>query len=227
MRSIRVLLIDDHQLYLDALASVLAGTRLVVAATALSGSIALDLAGLYQPDLAIVAAVVGEEDGIGLAARLRQRHPELRVMILADPDDVSVDQAVRAVRAGAGAFLTRATPAKDLATIAERVMAGETHIPPLILTGVLAALNQAVVAPSGARERLAVLTSREVEVLELMAAGNDTTATAERLFLSPHTVRTHVKHILAKLGVHSSLEAVSLLLRAAQPSSAGLQDRGG
>jgi DNA-binding NarL/FixJ family response regulator len=226
MSSIRALLVDDHAMYVEALAELLESTEMIVVGTASTGVDALGLADLHHPNLALVASVLNEEDGIELVARLRARHPSLRVMVAAEPDGVDAASAVRAVRAGARAFLPKAVPVSELVRMAQGVMAGETHIPPLILTGILAALTQGAMPSEDVQDRLAALSPREFEVLELMAAGRDPAGIAEHLFLSPHTVRTHVKHILAKLEVHSSLEAVTLLLRAERRASVRLQKQG-
>jgi DNA-binding NarL/FixJ family response regulator len=226
MGSIRALLVDDHAMYVEALAELMESAELVVVGTARTGREALRLADLHHPDLAVVDSVLDDEDGIELVARLRSRHPGLRLMVAAEPDGVDVASAVRALRAGARAFLPKAVPVSELVRMAQGVMAGETHIPPLMLTGILATLTQGAVPSEDVQDHLATLSSREFEVLELMAAGRDTAGIAEHLFLSPHTIRTHVKHILAKLEVHSSLEAVTLLLRAERRVSARLQNEG-
>ena len=212
-------------MYREALADVLEDGGMVVVGTAATEAEALQLVDLHHPDLAVVDSILDVEDGIEFVARLRSHQHGLRVIVAADPDRYDTASAVQAVRAGARAFIPKAIPVSEFIRVAEGVMAGETHIPPLILTGVLAALSQGPVRSEDAQDRLAVLSSREFDVLELMADGCDTAAIAERLFLSPHTVRTHVKHILAKLGVHSSLEAATLLLRAERPTSGRLQDR--
>jgi DNA-binding NarL/FixJ family response regulator len=224
MPSIRALLVDDHEFYLEALGEVLEEMDVVVVGLACSAEEALQLADLHHPDLAIVDSVLGDEDGIELAARLRSRHPLIRVIVTADAEDVNVASAVRAVRAGARAFLPKAIPIAEVNRVAHSILSGETHIPPVLLTGVLATLTGGALTTEDEQDRLAALSTREFDVLVLLAAGRDTAAIAEQLFLSPHTVRTHVKHVLAKLKVHSSLEAVALLLRSGRSSPAQVRN---
>ncbi len=90
----------------------------------------------------------------------------------------------------------------------------ETHLPPALLTGVLRELTATRKHRTESQQLVESLTPREREVLRCMVAGLGRKAVAERLFLSPHTVRTHMQNVLGKLGVHSTLAAVALARRA-------------
>jgi DNA-binding NarL/FixJ family response regulator len=94
------------------------------------------------------------------------------------------------------------------------VMRDETHIPPLLLTGVIRELTAARRDRTESERLVESLTPREKQVLRCMVAGLGRQAVADRLFLSPHTVRTHMQNVLGKLGVHSTLAAVALARRA-------------
>ena len=94
------------------------------------------------------------------------------------------------------------------------VLRDETHLPPALLTGVLRELTAARKHRTESERLVESLTPREREVLRCMVAGLGRKAVAERLFLSPHTVRTHMQNVLGKLGVHSTLAAVALARRA-------------
>ncbi len=104
-----------------------------------------------------------------------------------------------------------AVPAADRHT---GVLRDETHLPPALLTGVLRELTAARKHRTESERLVESLTPREREVLRCMVAGLGRKAVAERLFLSPHTVRTHMQNVLGKLGVHSTLAAVALARRA-------------
>lgn len=212
MTPVSLLLVGSHRIEVGALGGVLgAEPDLAVIGTASSAGEALSVAELHPPDVAVIDTLLGSDDAMDLTDRLIRLHPDVRAVVLIDGEDPA--SALRAVLAGAAAVVVKPVAVDVLADVIRGVAAGETHIPSRLLTGVIAVLRAGVPA-DGWTERLASLTQREREVLEEMAEGRDTVAIAERLFLSPHTVRTHVKHILAKLGVHSSLEAVSIALRA-------------
>lgn len=211
MIPVSLLLVGSHRIEVGALGGVLGALPgLAVIGTASTASEALSVAELHPPDIAVIDSLLGSDDAAELADRLIRLHPDVRAVVLSDDDPAP---ALRAVLAGAAAVVVKPAAVDVLAAVIRGVAAGETHIPPPLLTEVIGALRAGTVA-GGWTKGLASLTQRELEVLEEMAAGRDTAAVAERLFLSPHTVRTHVKHILAKLGVHSSLEAVSVAHRA-------------
>lgn len=212
MTPVSLLLVGSHRIEVGALGGVLgAEPDLAVIGTASSAGEALSVAELHPPDVAVIDTLLGADDATDLTDRLIRLHPDVRAIVLIDSEDPA--SALRAVLAGAAAVVVKPVAVHILADVIRGVAAGETHIPPRLLTGVIGVLRAGSPA-DGWPERLASLTQREREVLEEMAEGRDTAAIAQRLFLSVHTVRTHVKHILAKLGVHSSLEAVSIALRA-------------
>jgi DNA-binding NarL/FixJ family response regulator len=151
-------------------------------------------------------------DGIALVGRVRAGHPELRIIVLATDDDPR--RAVRALQSGASGWVAKESSLGRLTAIVRGVLRDETHIPPLLLTGVIRELT-AVRRERTESERLVdSLTPREKQVLRCMVAGLGRQAVADRLYLSPHTVRTHMQNVLGKLGVHSTLAAVALARRA-------------
>lgn len=213
MTTIRVLIVDDHRVFADALQSRLSvEPDLAVVGTAATVESAITAVDLRHPDVTIVDLELGGDDGIGLIERLRARDPGTHVVVVTAQDDWQA--AVEAVRAGASAFVAKGAPMEELVEALRGVVVGHSHIPPPLLTVVLQALQETSESRGVWRERLQHLTPRELEVLELMVAGLDRSTIAERLYVSLNTVRTHTKNILAKLGVHSSLEAVSIALRA-------------
>ncbi|MFF4651227.1 LuxR C-terminal-related transcriptional regulator [Streptomyces sp. NPDC001380] len=133
-------------------------------------------------------------------------------MVLAAADDPR--RAVRALQAGAGAWLPRDCPRDRLTAVVRGVLRDETHLPPALLTGVVRELVATRTDRAENRRLLDTLTPRERQVLRCMVDGLGRQAAAERLHLSPHTVRTHVQNVLGKLGVHSALAAVALARRA-------------
>lgn len=162
---------------------------------------------------AVVAPVPDQlVDGIGLVERVRAEYPATRTVVLAERDDAR--RAARALQAGASGWVAKDCSLSRLLAVMRGVLRDETHLPPALLTGVLRELTAARRHRTESERLVESLTPREQEVLRCMVAGLGRKAVAERLFLSPHTVRTHMQNVLGKLGVHSTLAAVALARRA-------------
>ena len=132
--------------------------------------------------------------------------------MLAEKDDSR--RAALALQAGASGWVAKDCSLQRLLAVIRGVLRDETHLPPALLTGVLRELTAARKHRTESERLVESLTPREREVLRCMVAGLGRKAVAERLFLSPHTVRTHMQNVLGKLGVHSTLAAVALARRA-------------
>ncbi|MFF7730677.1 LuxR C-terminal-related transcriptional regulator [Streptomyces sp. NPDC008001] len=154
----------------------------------------------------------GAVDGISLVAGVRSAHPAVRTVVLAERDDPR--RAAAALQAGAGGWVAKDCSLSRLLAVIRGVLRDETHLPPALLTGVLRELTAARKHRTESERLVESLTPREREVLRCMVAGLGRKAVAERLYLSPHTVRTHMQNVLGKLGVHSTLAAVALARRA-------------
>ncbi|MDK1476011.1 response regulator transcription factor [Streptomyces sp. 549] len=227
MQRIRVLVVDDHRIFAESLAAALAAEQDVEVMAAGSGPVALrcleraaaegrrfDVL-LIDADLsgALTAEAGGAGDGAPpLVVRLRGLHPELRTVVLAERDEPRL--AAVALQAGASGWVAKDCSLSRLLQVIRGVLREETHLPPALLTGVLRELTASRKHRSESERLVASLTPREHEVLRCMVAGLGRKAVAERLFLSPHTVRTHMQNVLGKLGVHSTLAAVALARRA-------------
>ncbi|OKJ19076.1 transcriptional regulator [Streptomyces sp. CB00316] len=242
MARIRVLVVDDHRIFAESLAAALAAEADVDVAAAGSGPAALRAleraAAEARPyDVILVDAELGalahggslstggvpalpvprqEEaalvDGISLVAVVHAARPGLRSVVLAEKDDPRC--AARALQAGASGWVAKDCSLQRLLTVIRGVLRDETHLPPALLTGVLRELTTDRKHRTESEQLVESLTPREREVLRCMVAGLGRKAVAERLFLSPHTVRTHMQNVLGKLGVHSTLAAVALARRA-------------
>ncbi|MEU6232998.1 response regulator transcription factor [Kitasatospora sp. NPDC047058] len=151
-------------------------------------------------------------DGITLLARARRNHPALRAIVLATADDPH--RAARALHAGATGWVAKESSLSRLLAVVRGVLRDETHLPPALLTGVIRELTTARRDRTESERLVDTLTPREKQILRCMVAGLGRQAVAERLYLSPHTVRTHMQNVLGKLGVHSTLAAVAVARRA-------------
>jgi DNA-binding NarL/FixJ family response regulator len=235
---IRVLVVDDHRIFAESLAAALAAEPDVDVAAAGSGPAALrcldraaaegrrfdvmlvdaDLGTTAAAQLGVRAVVVpdgadnGLVDGISLVVGVRSGQPSVRTVVLAEKDDSR--RAALALQAGASGWVAKDCSLQRLLAVIRGVLRDETHLPPALLTGVLRELTAARKHRTESERLVESLTPREREVLRCMVAGLGRKAVAERLFLSPHTVRTHMQNVLGKLGVHSTLAAVALARRA-------------
>ncbi|MCX5586388.1 LuxR C-terminal-related transcriptional regulator [Streptomyces erythrochromogenes] len=236
MVRIRVLVVDDHRIFAESLAAALAAEPDVDVSAAGSGPAALrcleravaegrrfDVL-LVDADLGTVAGAVPAQrepgagpppsgpDGIALVAGVRVAHPGVRTVVLAERDDPR--RAALALQAGASGWVAKDCSLSRLLAVVRGVLREETHLPPALLTGVLRELTAARKHRTDSERLVESLTPREHEVLRCMVAGLGRKDVAARLFLSPHTVRTHMQNVLGKLGVHSTLAAVALARRA-------------
>ncbi|RFU88714.1 DNA-binding response regulator [Streptomyces triticagri] len=238
MVRIRVLVVDDHRIFAESLAAALAAEPDVDVAAAGSGPAALrcleraasdgrrfdvllvdaDLGATSVPGARAPVRDVrdgGQDDlvdGISLVTAVRSSQPAVRTVVLAEKDDPR--RAALALGAGASGWVAKDCSLSRLLTVIRGVLRDETHLPPALLTGVLRELTAARKHRTESERLVESLTPREREVLRCMVAGLGRKAVAERLFLSPHTVRTHMQNVLGKLGVHSTLAAVALARRA-------------
>ncbi|MEW2581771.1 response regulator transcription factor [Streptomyces virginiae] len=236
MVRIRVLVVDDHRIFAESLAAALAAEPDVDVSAAGSGPAALRcleraVAEGRRFDVLLVDADLGAApgaipaqrepgagpppptaDGIALVAGVRAAHPGVRTVVLAERDDPR--RAALALQAGASGWVAKDCSLSRLLAVIRGVLREETHLPPALLTGVLRELTAARKHRTDSERLVESLTPREHEVLRCMVAGLGRKDVAARLFLSPHTVRTHMQNVLGKLGVHSTLAAVALARRA-------------
>jgi DNA-binding NarL/FixJ family response regulator len=209
----KVLIVDDHRMFSGALEALLDGeVGFETVGTATSAEEALALAEHDRPDVVLMDIDLPGMNGIEATRRLVAADPDVRVVAisaLTDPELLS-----GAIEAGACGFVPKAHAADELVDLIRQAAEGEMVLPAADVAGVLERLRSTPrPIRSEAQDRLARLTPREIEVLQAFADGCSTREAAERLFITSKTVRSHVDNILAKLEVHSKLDAVVLVLR--------------
>ncbi len=209
---IRVLIIDDHRMFADALQLLLGGEDDIdMAAAASTAEEALEIAGTVLPDVVLMDIDLPGIDGIEATRILRQRQPLASVVIITayqQPDVIA-----SAIDAGASGYVPKTHAADELVSVIRRAAAGEMVLPSKDIGAILGRLQKVREIRTDEGQLVARLTPRELEVLQSLADGKSTDEIAQALFISPRTVRSHVKNVLAKLGVHSKLEAVTMALR--------------
>lgn len=200
--AITVLVVDGHQTFVDVLGEALRGQPdLRYVGHARTGQEALRLVAELRPNVVLMDPELSDSDGIAIAELMRHRWPDTRVVVLTASNEAAL--VGRATAAGAAGFLAKNGPLGDVLNAVHTAHGGGMTVS----TDILARLLRSTAPVVGPRP--GGLTAREHEVLELMAAGLDPRAIARRLGISVHTCRGHVKALLAKLGVHSQLEAVA------------------
>jgi len=217
---IQVLIVEDHPVVAEGLASLLEDyDDLTVLATALSVADVTDAAGTRCPDVAVVDFHLPDGTGADAADRIRASCPAAAIVFLTADD--SDERLLEAIEAGASGYLLKSdSSGGEIVDSVRAVAAGETLIPAGQIAIALAERRKAASERSSQAELLARLTTRENEILSLMIDGVENRAVAEQLHISYSTVRTHVRSILAKLGAHSQLDAVAKAMQLGfRPSS--------
>jgi DNA-binding NarL/FixJ family response regulator len=213
MPEIRVVLGDEHRSFVEALAIRLeAESGLFVMAAVSEPEEALRAVRGRPVDVAVLSVDGGPDGFLGVSRRLLQVCPELKLVAVTSTDQTST--LARAVQEGFRAWVPKDVGICVLLDVLHAVCRGETWIPPRQLTRLLQHLLRQETVKRAAEAPLAALTAREHQVLRAMSSGATRDEIARRLSISSNTVRTHTQSILNKLGVHTSLAAVTVARRA-------------
>ena len=203
---IRVLTVDDHTILRSGLKLLLlAFEDMELIGEARSGPEALRLCDRLHPDVVLMDMMMPEMDGATTTQAIKEQHPDIQILVLSSfSDDTSVQ---RVMQAGAIGYLLKDVPMDELADGIRAAAAGQTVLAP--------EAAQALVRAAGPRapDLGYDLTERQLEILALLVDGLTNNEIAERLILSPYTVRNHVSEILSKLGAGTRTEAAALAVR--------------
>lgn len=208
MARLRVLLVDDHALVragMRALLQELADVEVVAEAS--DGAQALQIAEREQPDVVLMDIAMKGMNGLEAAAKLRERQPGVKVVILSM--HTSEEYVLLALRAGAAAYLIKDSATAELGLALNSVMRGETYLSPAISRQVVDGYVQRVGAGAGADP----LTQRQREVLKHIAEGRSTKEIAFELDLSVKTIETHRAQIMERLGIRDVAGLVRYAMR--------------
>ena len=211
MTAIRVLVADDQSMVRAGFRMLLGGEEdIEVVAEASNGLEAVEKAGRYDPTVVLMDIRMPELDGLEATRRILAADPEARVLVLTTFD---LDEYVyEALRAGASGFVLKDDPPEQLIEAIRTVASGDALLSPAITKRVIKEFAR-MPRPSPPKE-LDDLSARELEVFRLIARGLSNAQIGQDLFISETTVKTHVTHILAKLGLHDRVQAVVLAYQA-------------
>lgn len=207
MSALRVVVADDQELVRSGLALILdAQPDIAVVGEAGDGATAVDAARALRPDVVLMDVRMPRMDGIAATAAIC-RSTASRVLILTTFD---IDEYVYdALRSGASGFLLKDMRRQELVDAVRIIAAGEALLAPTVTRRLIAEMVHRT-APPPPDPRLAQLTARETETLRQLATGRSNAEIAAALFVTEHTVKTHVSNVLAKLGLRDRVQAVVL-----------------
>ena len=207
--TVRVLVADDQALVRAGFRMILeAQPDIDVVAEAANGREAVELANRFEPDVALMDIRMPEIDGLEATRRLTSSEAGVRVVVLTTFD---LDEYVyEALDAGASGFLLKDVTRDELVHAVKVVAAGEAMLAPSVTRRLIAEFTRQRPKPRPTPERLEVLTTREREVLELMARGLSNAEIAAELIVGEATVKSHVAHVLMKLDLRDRIQAVIL-----------------
>jgi DNA-binding NarL/FixJ family response regulator len=201
----RILLVDDHPLTRDALSALLTQEGFEVVGDAATGEEAIAAAKRLHPDLVLLDLTMPGMDGLTALPRIREEAPEAEVVVLTASD--AEENLLAAIRGGAAGYLLKTEPPEQIAAFLRGVVRGEAALSGGVARRLLDRVREGGRFDTIPEEITRTLSAREVEVLLLLDEHLGTDEIAQRLFISEHTVRSHVKSLLRKLGVSSRREA--------------------
>src|SRR5881227_4089056 len=206
----RILLVDDHPLTRSALSGLLQQHGFDVVGEAADGESAVGRAADLQPDLILLDLSMPGLDGLSALPRLREAAPSCEVVVLTASG--TEENLLGAIRGGAAGYLLKSEPPERIVAFLRGVANGEAALSGEIARRLLEQVRAGGGRESGVPDSIAeALSAREVEVLLLLDEHLGTDQIAKRLFISEHTVRSHVKSLLRKLNVSSRREALETL----------------
>ena len=196
---ITLLIVDDHPVVRDGLREMFtADPRFEVLGEAANGNDALRQVGRLAPDVVLMDLRMPEMGGVEAIAALRAKAPTVRVLVLTTFDTDS--DVLPAIEAGATGYLLKDAPRDELFRAVVAAANGQAVLSPAVATRLMGQMRQPASEP---------LSQRELEVLELIALGSTNREAARQLFISEATVKTHLLHVYAKLGVNDRAAAVA------------------
>lgn len=212
MDKIKILLADDHQMFLDGLCALLSQIAYVeIVAAVNNGAQLLEKLKTIKGDLVIADLHMPVTDGLEATRMIRELYPSVKVLGLTMDNELETIQAM--LEAGASGYILKNTGKAELELAILQVMKGENYLSQSISTQLAQSLFLKKKAAAEVISELDMLTERETEILKMVALENSNAEIAEKLYISPKTVETHRKNLMKKIGVRNSLGIYKFALK--------------
>jgi DNA-binding NarL/FixJ family response regulator len=204
-RTIRILIADDHAVYREGLRAVLSPEPdMEIVGEAATGKEVLERAAELGPDVVLMDIQMPGMNGIEATRRILEANPRVGIVVLTMFEDD--DSVFSAMRAGARGYVLKGAPHSQILKVLRAVAGGEAYFGPEIARRLMDFFSAP--KPASPAEAFPELTTREVEILDLIAQGHTNAKIAARLFVSPRTVGNHISHIFTKLQVADRAHAI-------------------
>lgn len=202
-QTVRILIVDDHPIVREGLAALLcAQPDLRVCGEAANLAEAVQQMTSQVPDVVIVDIALANENGLDVVRRVRNIDPKVRILVVSMYDDELY--AERSLEAGAMGYLNKQTASRNIVIAIRRILAGQRYLSEEIKARLLTRQNNEV--PAGARQGIAALSDRELEVFRMIGTGLTTTEIASQLCLSVKTIESHRLNIKSKLNITNAAQ---------------------
>ena len=204
----RVVVADDHSLFLDGITSLLEAVGYEIVAQASNGRLAVEAVREKHPDLVLLDITMPEMSGLEALEIIHAEFPDIRVVILTVSDQD--EDLFKAIQSGADGYLLKDLNSKEFIEMLEGLDLGEAAINRRMAARLMSGFQQLSMQKN---EEPNQLTEREIELLQWMVEGLSNKRIAQKLFISENTVKYHIRNILQKLGVQNRTEAVATAIR--------------
>jgi len=212
MDKIKILIADDHPMMREALVTALEDEPgLQIVGEASNGIKALQLADERKPDVILMDLLMPGMTGLEVINQLQKSHPQIKIMVVTSLEDKG--KILAAVQAGALGYFPKTAPRTYLLEAIQKVADGIPYLPAGIATKLFKGIREMKTVPAGRSASDEPLTTRQDEVLALIGEGKSDSEISEILHLSEATVRSHVHHIIRRLGVKNRAQAVAYAIR--------------
>jgi two-component system nitrate/nitrite response regulator NarL len=209
MDKIRLAVVDDHPLFREGVASILAAEPdIEIVGQAASAESAIQIASALKPDIMLLDLNM-PGGGVSATQAIKEAAPSVKLIILTGSDEE--DYVLEALKAGAQAYLLKGVMARELIEVLHLVQAGQSYVSPILAAGLLREMSNANIPESQSGDKtLAELSAREKQILSLIGDGLSNQEIGQRLFLAEKTVKHYVTSVLQKLNVQNRVQAALL-----------------